>query len=171
MLYLTAFTGCSPLGHSGTNRFLPWGPWGGTSWGCCILATFIASFLPHGPEASLAPPRGPGQWVPSCPGREAPWGTPWRPPGIACISVFETSPYLPGQSTLLVPVPTGPHLPWHLPADMMGEAVGKLSGRKLVVPGDRTGQESTQLPHSFFLGCINYLVSFIFFSDRVALCT
>lgn len=71
---------------------------------------------------------------------------------------------------LLVPVPTGPHPPWHLPADMMGEAMGKFSGRKLVVPGDGTGIYPTA---PFFLGCINYLVSFIFyfFSDRVALCT
>lgn len=53
---------------------------------------------------------------------------------------------------------------------MMGEAMGKFSGRKLVVPGDGTGIYPTA---PFFLGCINYLVSFIFyfFSDRVALCT
>lgn len=72
---------------------------------------------------------------------------PWRPPGIASTSVFETSPYLPGQSTLLVPVPIGP---W-------GSSV---AGSQWSMG---TGQETTQLPHSFFLGCINYLVSFIFF--------
>lgn len=41
---------------------------------------------------------------------------------------------------LLVSVPTGPHPPWHLPVGMVGEAVGELSGRKLVVHGN-TGQE------------------------------
>lgn len=41
---------------------------------------------------------------------------------------------------LLVPVPTGPYTPWHLPAGMVGEAAGELSGRKLVVLGN-TEQE------------------------------
>lgn len=60
---------------------------------------------------------------------------------------------------LLVPVPTGPHPPRHLPADMMGEAVGKLSGRKLVVPGDGTGIYPTApffLPRMHKLSCLIY---------------
>lgn len=89
---------------------------------------------------------------------------PWFPPRIASASVFlETSPYLPGQSMLLVPVPTGTHPPWHLPADMMGEAVGELTGRKQWSLGTGIHTTCPDLPyHSFFLGCINYLVSFIF---------
>lgn len=55
-------------------------------------------------------------------------------------SVSQTFPFFPGQSMLLVPVPTGPYTPWHLPAGMVGEAAGELSGRKLVVLGN-TEQE------------------------------
>lgn len=64
---------------------------------------------------------------------------------------------------LLVPVPTGPHPPWHLPADMMGEAMGKLSGRKLVVPGDGTGIYPTApffLPRMHKLSCLIYFLFF-----------
>lgn len=165
-----------PSVTSGTNRFLPWGPWGGTSWGCCILATFLASFLPRGPEASSQPhPEGLASRSQAAQEGsrpvEAPWGMAVAPPGVASTGVFETSPYLPGQSMLLVPVPTGPHPPWHLPADLMGEAMGKLSGRKLVVPGDGTGIYPTApffLPRMHKLSCLIY---FLFFSDRVALCT
>lgn len=74
-----------PSVTSGTNRFLPWGLWGGTSWGCCILATFLASFLPHGPEASSQPhPEGLASRSQAAQEgsrqMEAPWGMAMAPP-------------------------------------------------------------------------------------------
>lgn len=153
-----------PSVTSGTNRFLPWGPWGGTSWGCCILATFIASFLPHGPEASAAPPRGPGPRVPSCPGRQqtggsslghghgAPLGL-LPPVCLRLLLIFQAKVCCWFLSPL-VPTLHGTYL-----LTMMGEAVGKLSGRKLVVPGDGTGIYPTApffLPRMHKLSCLIY---------------
>lgn len=167
-LYLLAFTGCSPLGHLGNKQVPSLGSMGRDLMGL-LYPSNLLSFLPHAQRLALGPahrawPAGPKMPRKAADRWELLGAWPWLRPGIASTSVFETSPYLPGQSMLLVPVPTGPRPPWHLPADMMGEAVGELSGRKLVVPGDR-GQESTQLPHSFFLGCIKLscLIYFLIF--------
>lgn len=114
-----------PSVTSGTNRFLPWGPWGRDLMGL-LYPSNLHSLLPSSwPRGQRSPTQRAWPAGPKLPRKAADrWkllgARPWRPPGIASTSVFETSPYLPGQSMLLVPVPTGPHPPRHLPADNDG---------------------------------------------------
>lgn len=167
--YLVAFSGCSPLGHLWNKQVPSLGSIGRDLMGLSHPSNLL-SLLPsfHTAQRPARPhPEGLASCSQATQGGSRQVGAPGARPWDCfhqCVS--ETSPYLPGQSMLLLPVSTGPHLPWHLPCDMMGEAVGELSGRKVVVPGNR-GQESVPncpvlSSHSFFLGCINYLVSFIF---------
>lgn len=145
--YLVAFTGSSPLGHL-------WNKW--------VPSLLMAQ------KPALSPPSGPGQLVPSCPGRWLADGTSsghgygshlgLLPPVCFSDLSFASRPkYVAGSCPHWSP-PTLALACWHAGFGCRGSQWQEASG-----PWEHGTEICTRLPSSFFLGCITYLVSFMFY--------